>query len=176
MVLASSKVVHGWLRIITERWFQSVLLSAGVGFDVADHVKLLQSSWVTRSVNAITIFHFTLSNPMGIALSLSSRNILFLAGLYHITVILLFFPLFTDADLYIPIFCSFSFSFSVLSTFLVLSNHATHVRTFSFCNNSFNSLYQLQFCNSVGVSHPKLSDAQLSIKFFSGWEFTYFIT
>ena len=58
MVLASSKVVHGWLRIITERWFQRVELRVAVGHDDVDEIKLLSSLVATSPVNGIIIFHF----------------------------------------------------------------------------------------------------------------------
>ena len=177
MVLASSKVVHGWLRIITERWFQSVELRVAVGHDDVDEIKLLLSSSVTSSVNGIIIFHF---NAPGKSISrrlwLSSKNILSFAGLYHTTVNLLFFSLFTDEELSLHHGIPLLFSFGTFCVLLVLFQEATHTITFSISSSFFRCGYQLQFCNSVGVFHPKLSDAQLSIKFFSGWESTYFIT
>ncbi len=172
MVLASSKVVHGWLRIITERWFQSVELRVAVGHDDALHVKFVLS-FATRFVNGIIIFHFLDQNTR--LDSSSSRNTLLTGGLYPTTVILLFFSLLTEDELYSYFHWGFSSSLNVLLLYWLTFHEATLTITFSFCNSSFSAEYigftvlpsALNFSSS-GVSHHIASAAQLSIKIFSG--------
>ena len=116
-----------------------MLLSARVGLDDEDQIKLLLSSLATRETKGTITFHFHApGKSIGRRLSLSSKKMLSLAGLYHTTVYLLFFPLFTDEELSLHhgILPSL-FSFGTFCVLLLLFQMATDTVTFSISSSFF---------------------------------------
>ena len=159
MVIAPFAVVHGLFHLMTVFRFHRAPLRAAVANDDWEFGSSVFMSFCTRGEKGITIFHLDLSNHRGrrdwLQFDIQSSNIKSrswgLSNPYHVTVILLFLELFTDAELYNQSLTGGWCSAMVLNRGDALLDIATQIITFSWSSNRFSELYSGCCCNCCGL-------------------------